>query len=293
MVFKTQPIARATVLNYNGKRVLKKWESLKNFIGKKVRVTNEHPSVDPLSHTFTKGEEVSSTTLKKCPVADQLCADIPNHEKEGYSIGYEYEEIPESGIYEGQPYDAVRIVKNIDHVALVSLPRDANLVKVAGDSESGIEIQDGNCSVYIYPNYGIGIDTFQFNGIFKADVKMPELEEITAALEAEKVKTAKLAADNQKFQDTLLAIEKRTIDVAIDSMEKQYDIKPDTWEGKTPEFIKGARFGADAIAKRYEALSLSERAQGALTGAGQDGLDEGGYLDINRVVWKDGKLSLP
>jgi len=286
MVLKNQIIAREAVLDYKGKLILKSWDNLKRYIGKKIRVTLEHPGIDQLTKRFKKGTEVSHTTIQKCPTSNALCADLPEHNKTGYSIGYEYEELPAYGKVRGIPYEARREVTNIDHIALVASPRDSSLIKIAGDSTDTIVFQDGECYVNIYPLLGIGIDSY----IFTKVTNMPTIEELTAALEAANTKNTQLAGDNKKYQAMAKSNLEKEVLSAVDALTNRHKIDPTKLDKRTPEFIKGALWGADSVFKKYEEASGAELLSGS---TGKDELDYDGYVDVNDLVLKDGKLAMP
>jgi len=275
-ILKNQVIARPTVLDYNGKSVLKKWGNLKKYIGKKVRVTIEHPRINPTTNEFETGLEVDEVTIKKCPKGKTLCADLPDHQKTGYSIGYSYTTEKEDGIFEGKPYEFVRKLNGINHIALVANPRDAMLVKVAGDSINPCSATDGICYVNIYPKIRIGVDSYVFE-----DTLMPtEIEKLTADLNAANklaADSAKIAADYKKQNLSLMVARTK---VAVDSLESLHGFEPKTWEGKTPDYVDGALYALN-IQKARDALSSNAEYQEQDQDAEQA---QDGYLDINDLT---------
>jgi len=286
-ILKNQVILRPAVLDYNGKPVVKKWDDIKRFIGKKVRVTIEHPSVDNLTNEFEKGAEVSTTVIKKCPRENALCADLPDYGKKGYSVGYGYSAVKEKGTLRGKAYNWWRKLKNINHIALVSHPRDPTLIKVAGDSLSPCTATDGICYVNIYPKISIGVDSFVFKD---DDLMAEEIEKLTAELE----KARQLAKDSAEraelYKKQNLGLLSEKVAVAIDSLETNYGFEKKTWEGKTPDFIEGALYALN-IKKAQDAMGSGIEHLGQVD---DNEISIDGYYDINDVVLdSNGHLALP
>jgi len=285
-ILKNQVFLRPTVLDYNGKKVVKKWEDIKKFIGQKVRVTLEHPSIDASTQDFEKGEEVGEVIIKKCPKGKALCADLPDHDKQGYSTGYGFKAEKEDGVYNGLPYDWWRKLNNIDHIALVADPRDPVLMKVAGDSNPPCSATDGNCYVNIYPKLGIGIDSY----IFEDDLMAENIDKLTAELKKEK-QNAKDSADlAEKLKKQVAKLMTTKITSAIDSLESIHGFEKKTWNGKPAAFVEGALFALTAQQAR-DALSSGAQHQ---ENEGNQELDVDGFFDVNDLVLNDqGKLEIP
>jgi len=286
-ILKNQVILRPTVLDYNGKKVVKKWEDIKKFIGKKVRVTLEHPSIDASTQDFAKGEEIGEVVIKKCPKGNALCADLPDHNKHGYSTGYGFKAKKEDGVLDGLTYDWWRKLNNIDHIALVADPRDPVLMKVAGDSIDPCSATDGNCYVNIYPKIGIGIDSYIFKEV---DLMAENVEKLTAELKKSK-QNAKDSADlAEKLKQQVTKLLTTRVSSAIDSLESIHGFGKETWKGKPAAFVEGALF-ALTTQKARDALSSGAQHQG---NEHFDEHDVDGFFDVNDLILNDqGKLEIP
>jgi hypothetical protein len=277
---KNQPIAREGVLPYSNGLVLKKWDNLKQFIGKKVRLTDGHPAIDESNHTFEKGNEVGFAEIKQCPNRKKtLCIDLPENvpQRNGYSMGYKFTGKDESGVFNessySQIYNQVRLLTNIDHIALVNYPRDSSML-VAVDSDLA--------------QYGLGTDSFEKLGNV---IYMPSNEE----LEAELLKTKaseKIAKDEaEKWKKLAIDAKAKEVNSIVDSLVKQHGFKADDFKGKSVDFIKGSKFGADGRQSKKLSASIGEKPGSE---SDQDETDEDGLFDINDAILNEkGDLVIP
>lgn len=289
---KNQVIVREAVLPYRGKMILKDWESVKRHAGKKVRITIGHPQLNLITKKFMEGDQVGKTTLSICPNSKALCADIPaDHKYKGYSIGYAYRETDEKGVHDNANYNAKRYVDEIDHIALVDDPRDpkitADSLSVATDS-----FTDGKSYVNIYPEIGIGIDSYFFPVKMENEIDVKYMGNDNNDGAGDNTDYKKLAIDrqseidslNQKLKDTLI----REISHDIDRLENTHNFNPDVFKGKTGDFIKGAIFASDALKDAYEQGHSSAT---EMAGDGQPDVDVDDINLHNLKIGEDGKLA--
>lgn len=142
IILKNQPVAKEGVLPYSDGKKLKKWEHLKQNIGRVVPVLDGHPSNENGNFGLFSGKEKihGYAFIKKCSKDKRLCADIKLFDekmmRKGYSIGYPYLEDKSPGEYEGEHYDEVQSNLIVDHVALTDYPRDPRAVKSFADSKT-------------------------------------------------------------------------------------------------------------------------------------------------------------
>jgi hypothetical protein len=180
LFLKNQPIAKVGVLDYSDGRKLKRWEDLKRNIGRIVPIVDEHPSVKNGNEGLvTDGDKrFGKATIKKCNKEKRLCADLDLDDdapiKKGFSIGYPYEQVEESGVHDGERYDSIQSNLVIDHLALTNYPRDVEAVQVSGDTkyyivgDSGDQITVNNSLNNTIININrVGYDSITFVGVEK------------------------------------------------------------------------------------------------------------------------------
>ena len=165
--FTNQILANEGVLEYSSGRKLKRWKELKTFDTKMVPIIDEHPGSDNGNDGKVSGREKiwGIGLMKQCVKGEPvLCFDSIMEDdapvKHGYSIGFVYNEIDESGDYFGSPYDSVQAVTEIDHIALTNFPRNPiSISTMDKDSLLGNDTT-GNLSNNIIVKYHLGYDSF-------------------------------------------------------------------------------------------------------------------------------------
>lgn len=199
-----QLIAREGVLPYeDGKKKLKKWEDLKQFIGKKGRIVDEHPEVK-----ITMDEKIwGFGEVKQCPNGEKaLCADMyvedDAPDKIAYSIGYLYIEENESGEFEGETYDSIQRLQELDHIALTNYNREPRAVKTLYDSKDKVN------------KYFIGYDTYMINktpkiGVIKENKMAEKIEELMTKMAEKDAMLAKLTTEMKLSADSNKQLKER------------------------------------------------------------------------------------
>jgi len=152
VVRRNQVIATEGILPYKMddgsiRFLFKKWDDLKKFIGKNIKVVDGHP---PSGLIETNTKILKELEIRQCSQGKKaLCVDytleenMPN--RKGYSIGYVYEPADEEGIHNGKPYDGIQKIEFIDHLALTDMPRNPTTV-VTDDIYGEIGNSIGNCN---------------------------------------------------------------------------------------------------------------------------------------------------
>jgi len=259
-LLKNQPIAREGALNFNGKWMMKKWDNLKQFIGKKVPIPDDHPSDEEGRYRFfdkDKDKNWGFGEIKQCPNGNkQLCADIyledDAPERAGYSIGYGFTEVMEPGdINNTQRFDGYQKLNVMDHIALTDAHREPTAVKFYTDSKD----DDNNIN-----KYSIGYDTYI---IEKTPKKGVEIEnKMSEQLEKSLMKIGELEKElelkNTGF-DSDLKDKDETIVKLREQLKKEFDAR------KSKELIQG-----DSL--RAEFAELEEIDKDALKNATLDQL---------------------
>jgi len=308
-ILKNQIIAKEGVLTSEGKRYLKRWAELQRLIGKSGPITKEHPEgnkVRPETKTY------GTYQVKQCPLGNNLlCADLELEDDApeclGYSIGFPFKELDESGIFHAEPFDAIQDIQDMDHLALTDFPRDPNALnddfveshyntplhdynfplQTSGDSAG-----DVNISV-------MGIDSYKFDlnarsafkSISKSDLLMGELEDLKKQLtELQKMgadavpksEYERIKAENEAFKKDTIEKEKAIIQNAIDSLKKDWDFSDKDMEGHDASELKGAKWALDLVAKT---IPTSNATATLLKNEG----DAAMHL-LSKMVYKDGQL---
>jgi hypothetical protein len=216
VILRNQPVAKEGALEYREGFKLKRWEDLQKNIGRTVPVLDEHPSYDNGNKGLYSGNEkrFGDGVLKQCPNGTKsLCADIKLADgspvKTGYSIGYPYEEIMESGEINGQHYDSIQANLLVNHIALTNDPRDEAALQIAGDSRfymvddkitvgKQINNQD-KAEIHLTK---IGYDSYRFDAGIPAqrvqDIKTKILQDNPTIPEAELNARANLMVKNEQ-----------------------------------------------------------------------------------------------
>ena len=139
-----QIIATEGVLPYmkNGKVVwkLKRWGNLQNLVSQRPYMTDNHPNGKIIT---TNTKLFGTAEVKACGIGlNKLCADMAIDdnapERAGYSIGYEYDTIDESGMFEGQHYDEIQEITRIDHIAMTDMPRNTEAIATDESKNFGV-----------------------------------------------------------------------------------------------------------------------------------------------------------
>jgi len=146
-----QEVAHEGVLEgYALGRGAKLMENLNKFVGITVPVTLEHPVNSKGQPAFVEEVEnpdiVGTAKIYKCPHSNAICADLDilkgTPVPGGYSIGYGLDLIPEKGVLNGEPYDFIQSINEINHIALTSMPRDERAIVVADSTGSGETVRE-------------------------------------------------------------------------------------------------------------------------------------------------------
>ena len=311
-VVRNQIIAKEGVMTYNGKKYLKRWANLAQYIGVTVPITEEHPS----------GNQVTETTrtfgwaeYHKCPIgANILCAtlylydDAP--ETAGYSIGFRFIEIEESGTFHAEEYDAVQDITGMDHLALTNFPRDANAlndeyynvvydpnpplvtdgVEIVGDAVSRVNINKVACDSYKFvPVRKDGQSNFGEDSTLG---EIEDLREQVKKLAAEKQEADSVKSELAQVKAKLAVTEKAIVDreaqitqSAIDSLKNEWEFTDKELEGYDSQFIRGMKHACDKIAEASKKQISNATAQ-LVKPAG----DSTGIPSVTRMVYENGKL---
>ena len=223
LVLRNQPVSREGVLDYHDEngalvRKFKRWDDLKENIGRVVPILDEHPPANNGNGGLYSGKETIQgwATLKQYKNIHELAADMVLEDfaplKQGYSSGYPYYPLEEPGTApDGKEYDMIQAKMLIDHVALTDGPRDDLCVLLAGDglkSDLGLAVgADSN----VPPNRPdaafkcrIGYDSVRFDVARKNEIRdllkkdNPDLDDkrLTTLVE-------KMFADEQHHPRTL------------------------------------------------------------------------------------------
>lgn len=294
-----QVIANEGVLSYAGKAMLKLWDDLKNFDGKIVPIIDEHPNSNNGCDGRVSGKErvYGTARIHSCVKgAPVLCADFDGSTdmpmKNGYSIGFVYNEEAKSGDHLGKHYDAIQHITEIDHIALTNLPRNPIALSNWPPAESLLPARDSAKSDVVI--YGLAYDSFN---AFKlqndsdktgssVESKMPEdieaLKKEIADLKAEKAKASKdsTAIDSKALEDKIKSLESdkakfeadakqirslyekevaKQAKLAIDSLVGGFGVDAKSFDGKTKDFVDGAMFLANHIKSQPSSSSTSSQ----------------------------------
>lgn len=308
-ILKNQIIAKEGVLTYGNKRLLKRWSNLEQYIGITRPITDDHP---PGNRVRPDTKIYGKFTIKKCPLgANLLCADLELNddapERLGYSIGFGFRELAESGKFHAEHFDGIQELTEMDHLALTDQPRESislNDEFVAAHYKPELQsatnvIQNGAISGGDVNICVMGIDSFKFDqnaqDAFKSssdsDHIMGELEDLKKQLEEIK-KTAgdavpkteyeKIKAENAAFKKAEIDRQTAEIQSAIDSLKKEWEFSDKDLEGHDAAEIKGAKWALDLV-KETSPRSTAE--------AHLIKNNEGDAVpQLSRMVYEDGKL---
>jgi hypothetical protein len=171
-----QVLATEGVLKYGDKRMLKQWGDLKNFDGKIVPIVDEHPDKNNGFDGRVSGKEkvYGIGRIHQCVKGEPvICfdSDLSNDApiKNGYSIGFVYNEEDSKGNYYGEDYDGIQHITEIDHIALTSFPR--NPIALASIPATDSLQKDGDPSNNHVVKYSFGYDSFNTFKLLKTDAE--------------------------------------------------------------------------------------------------------------------------
>lgn len=138
-VLRKQPIAHSGVYEYQDGMKLQRWEDLKRNIGRTVPVTDEHPDPENGNFGMVSGKEKvwGKAAIYGDDSTETLFAVLDLDDgapvKDGYSKGFLFIPVDEPGEFKGKAYDQIQSMIIIDHVALVTEPRDWRALQLVGD----------------------------------------------------------------------------------------------------------------------------------------------------------------
>jgi hypothetical protein len=267
IALKNQVIASEGVLDYNGKKMAKLWEDLVKFDGKIVPIIDEHPDINNGFFGRVSGKETIYGTAqvhvcgKGLPV---LCMDTSmsndSPQKNGYSLGFVFNEEVKSGDIHGEKYDAIQRLQELDHIALTNYPRNPiALASVnAGDNKTTPITQDSQNVVKRYIAYD-SFNTFTFtkdSNIKKSEEKtMPKtLEELQIEIDGYKAKLASVEVkEMEKIQNDSKELAKKLADAEeakkkLESDAKKYETDAKKFrEQYEAELTKTVKIGIDSL----------------------------------------------
>jgi len=241
------------------KRLLKKWEDLVPFIGEKVPVVDGHPTKGIVG---TADKIYTYAQIQQCKLGKKaLCIERPQGDKipkrRGYSIGFRYKPIMESGVHGDQEYDGIQKVLMIDHIALTDTPR--NPEALATDSTEGL------IYAYVGDDNEINItkvahDSYrEFEKTSPDEVKAMDTENYIEEIASLKAELATMKAE--KIAVDTFAGEKSDLETEIAKLQEEIKVKNDaishfesleeerkkTEMMKTVEFLKENKVAIDEL----------------------------------------------
>ncbi|MHA1382345.1 MAG: hypothetical protein ACTSR3_01165 [Candidatus Helarchaeota archaeon] len=253
-VLDNQIVASEGKLPYteNGKVVWKwkRWENLKNFIGKKVPIVDEHP-IDAdgkpiLVNTNTK--TYGYAIFKQCPTKNKvLCAklelDDDAPKRKGYSIGFVYSEDKPR---QEEDADLAQVIQNMDHLALTDFMRNdiaRREVSVSGDTSENNAVN----------KYYIGYDSFKFQPIVDN-----RSDKSVKTMSAEDLKILKEELDSLRKENAELKGKKAAaLKKDLDSKIAEYNKLKSEYEKRENEFKK-IKSEYDSLKKEREQALIAE-----------------------------------
>lgn len=250
LVLKNQIIGYEGVLEYREDdgtvvRKLKRWEDLKENIGRIVPILDEHPDPNNGNDGMFSGNEeiIGFGIIKQYKDTHMLAADMTFTDsayiKDGYSQGYPYIPVYESGTLNGQKFDMIQSKLKINHIASTNHPRADRAMLLAGDSlKSDLGMLLGADSLVAPGGNGgvlkcaFGYDTVSFDNKRKDEIR------------------AKILADNPD-------IDPKKLDDLVERMFKNEQKNSRT---KSTDSKKGKKMSVDPAATDVDALvkQLSE-----------------------------------
>lgn len=187
-------------------------------------LTSTHPPEQLLTASSVKSRQVGTTGENIVREDDFLCAkivvtdaDAIKKAEEGrrqLSPGYRCELQMDSGVYNGEPYDAVQIRRLYNHVALVDVARGGPELQIKFDSEDIIQPQARSPRMIKIALDGIEYDAAPEVGNHVKHLQA-KCDEANAAVVAAKAENDKLQAEFDSIKAKLDAAEK--IDIVAEA----------------------------------------------------------------------------
>ena len=225
-----------------------------------IPVTDEHPdalvtaeTADALSvgQTGENSQIDGKHILVPFTITHRRAIESVSGGRRELSLGYECETIPESGEYNGQPYDARQINIKYNHLAIVDRARAGNAARINMDGAAVQSTTNEQPEVKPMPNAQVTLDGIKYDAAPEVINALEKAQKEAADIKAD---AAQSKADMQKEYDEAMA--------RADALKEQMDKMK---EEKSDEAI------AAAVAKR---LDLERSAARIVSDAKFDGMSD-------------------
>lgn len=284
IVLKNQVIASEGVLPYQDGAKLKEWDNLKQFAGRLIPIIDEHPNMDNGMGGLLSGKEKiwGFAEVKADEATRSLTADVFLEDKapikRGYSIGYPFIDISQTGFHGSQKFDSKQKLLDVNHLALTNFPRNQIALRSAGDNSimgvsDSSQIDKYYLGYDIFKQFDTGEHTIMsddpkteldsMRGLLAkaqqeiADLKAQKNALDTASKEVKQALDAKTAADqviaqlkaeNDGLKTRLEKDLTMVVKTNMDSLISRYpSIELKEFDGKTKEFVEGAKWLSDKL----------------------------------------------